>query len=301
MRNISEEMQARLDTGVTFLCRCWLVERRDGVRFGFTDHDHDLSFEGMQYIADSGLDASVLETSTGLSVDNAQALGALRSDSITEVDIMAGKFDGAKVSHWLVDWQDTALRSLLFRGFLGEIQRGEIAFEAELRGLSEALNQPLGRNYLRVCDRILGDDLCGVDIEDPTVSAHVELMKSEAGRSFSFIGLAGFEPQWFVNGSVKWLSGEVSLIKADRLLDGVRVLEFWEEIRLPVTNGEIAQVIAGCDKRAGTCGKKFNNFLNFRGFPHMPGEDWVTAYPTSEKRNEGQSLTHPVLESLFDD
>lgn len=41
------------------------------------------------------------------------------------------------------------------------------------------------------------------------------------------------------------------------------------------------------DKRAVTCRKKFNNFLNFRGFPDIPGEDWLMSYPIPSERNDG--------------
>jgi uncharacterized phage protein (TIGR02218 family) len=45
---------------------------------------------------------------------------------------------------------------------------------------------------------------------------------------------------------------------------------------------------AGCDKRAETCRLKFANFLNFRGFPHVPGEDWLASYPTSDRAAGGR-------------
>ena len=38
MRTIPSALQAKLDSGVTFLCRCWLITRQDGVTQGFTDH-----------------------------------------------------------------------------------------------------------------------------------------------------------------------------------------------------------------------------------------------------------------------
>lgn len=284
MRDISVEMQARLDSGATTMCRCWLVERRDGVRFGFTDHDRDLAVEGEVYKAGSGLDASVLEASTGLSVDNGQAVGALTDVGLTESDIMAGKFDGAEVRQWLVDWSSPDLKILLFRGFLGEIRRGSGAFEAELRGITEVLNQPLGRKYLRECDRVFGDPKCGVEATDPTFSAEVTVLTVTGRRAFTFDGLSGFQDGWFANGVIRWASGAVSLVKSD----AGGVLETWEEV--DATLGETARVIAGCDKQSETCRTKFGNFLNFRGFPHIPGEDWVTAYPASGETNNGGSL-----------
>ena len=77
MRSIDPELQGRLGSGATTLCRCWRVRRRDGVELGFTDHDMDLSFGGLTYRAGSGMDASAVQAGTGLSVDNAQAVGAL--------------------------------------------------------------------------------------------------------------------------------------------------------------------------------------------------------------------------------
>lgn len=284
MREIHQDFQARLDAGATTMCRVWLLVRRDGARFGFTDHDRELSFDGDVFKSDSGLDASVLEASTGLSVDNGQAVGALRDIGLTEVDLAAGKYDGAEVWQWLVDWTNPQLRQLLFRGSIGEIRRGASAFEAELRGITEPLNQPLGRMYLRECDRVLGDVKCGIDADDPTFSAHVTVIEAQDKRAFAFGNLTGYQDGWFTNGVIRWADGAVSLIRRD----AGGVLETWQEIDAKV--GDIAQVIAGCDKQAETCRVKFGNLLNFRGFPHIPGEDWVTAYPATGEKNDGGSL-----------
>ncbi len=284
MRGVSVELQARLDDGATTMCRCWLVVRRDGLRFGFTDHDRDLKIEGNVFRAGSGLDASVLEASTGLSVDNGQAVGALSDAGLTERDIMAGRYDGAEVWQWLVDWSSVDLKVLLFRGFLGEIRRGTGVFEAELRGISEVLNQPLGRMYLRECDRAFGDAKCGIDADGPTFSAEVTVLEIAGKRAVSFDGLSGFQDGWFTSGVIRWTSGAVSLIK----VDAGGVLETWEECGAVV--GDTARVVAGCDKQAKTCRVKFGNFLNYRGFSHIPGEDWVTAYPASGEMHDGGSL-----------
>ena len=291
MRGVSADLQARLETGATFMCRCWLLKRRDGVQFGFTDHDRDLSFDNMVFKADSGLDTSVMEASTGLSVDNGQAVGALSDVGLTEADIMGGKYDGAEVWQWQVDWQKPELRVLIFRGFLGEFRRGKAAFEAELRGIAEVLNKPLGRSYLRECDRVLGDAKCRVDVDDPAFSAQVGVLDITSEREFLFSGLNGFQDGWFADGVIKWTSGaNAGVLSLIRLDHGGGLLETAEEVRLDVQVGDTAQVIAGCDKRAETCRMKFDNFLNFRGFPHMPGEDWVTAYPASGEAHNGGSL-----------
>ena len=70
MSGMNAALQAHLESGLTTLCRCWAIRRQDGQTFGFTDHDLDLSFDGVLFKADSGLTAMALQQSTGLSVDN---------------------------------------------------------------------------------------------------------------------------------------------------------------------------------------------------------------------------------------
>jgi hypothetical protein len=45
----------------------------------------------------------------------------------------------------------------------------------------------------------------------------------------------------------------------------------------------------GCDKRLATCRDRFANTLNFRGFPTIPGDDFLTVYPVEGDRNDGSS------------
>ncbi|MDE3029633.1 MAG: DUF2163 domain-containing protein, partial [Paracoccaceae bacterium] len=140
----AEALYAHLGTGATTVCWAWSVVRRDGVTFGFTDHDCDLSFGGMMFKASSGLSASALLQTTGLAIDNSEAVGALSDASVTEADIMAGRFDGAEVQAWQVNWADPSARVMQFRGTFGQLTRSAGQFHAELRGLTEALNQPQG-------------------------------------------------------------------------------------------------------------------------------------------------------------
>lgn len=156
-----------LATGATTVARAWQVTRADGLSLGFTDHDRDLTFEGVEFRANAGLSARALEQVTGLAVDNSEAVGALRDAGLTERDIMAGRYDGASLQIWEVNWADTAQRRVIFRGSLGEITRAGGAFRAELRGLSEPLGQQGGRVYHAACAAVLGDGACKFDLDAP--------------------------------------------------------------------------------------------------------------------------------------
>lgn len=290
---ISAELHAHLQTGVTTVSRCWQVLRRDGVTLGFTDHDRDLNFDGVTFLADTGLTARALQQSTGLSVDNSEALGALNSAVISERDIAAGRYDGAQVLAWLVNWQDTDQRQLQFRGTIGELTRGDGAFRAELRGLTEALNQPQGRSYQKPCSALLGRGRCGFDLSTAGYFEERAVEQIVEARILRFDGLLGFEDRWFERGRFEVLSGAakglIGTVKNDRQTDEARHIELWEALRLPVEVGDMVRFEAGCDKRVETCKLKFQNLPNFQGFPHIPGEDWLMSYPTQAGVNDGGS------------
>ncbi len=44
-----------------------------------------------------------------------------------------------------------------------------------------------------------------------------------------------------------------------------------------------------CDKRWSTCLGVFGNGANFRGFPDIPGDDFLTAYPAEGRQHDGGS------------
>lgn len=294
MPGFSAEFQAHLTAGVTTLCRCWAITRRDGVTFGFTDHDLPLTFEGVTFKAETGLTASALSQSTGLSVDNSEAIGALSDAAVTEADIEAGRFDGAEVRYWLVNWSVQNERWLQFRGSIGELRRAEGAFSAELRGLTDALNQPQGRVFQKPCTAVLGDGQCGAAIDAPTMRADLAIDSVEDGRVFTWASLTGFDPDWFTRGRLDVLDGLGAglwgSVKRDAVVDGARRIELWEPLRSVISAGDTVRLTAGCDKRMATCRDKFSNLINFQGFPDIPGEDWMVSVPKSTGRNSGGSL-----------
>lgn len=215
MRIVPEALAARIESGAATLCHVWLVRRADGAQLGFTDHDRDLTVEGVVCTAASGWTAGAAEAGLGPAPGDAVAAGVLDDARLAAADVEAGLYDAAEVELWRVDWTAPTLRVRLWRGRMGRVRREGDRFVADLEGPLAALERTIGRTFARTCDATLGDARCGVDL----------------ARA----------PQ-------------------------------------PV-----------CDRRWTTCTAVFGNGVNFRGFPDIPGDDWLSATPREGVRHDGGS------------
>ncbi|MGB1212620.1 MAG: DUF2163 domain-containing protein [Pikeienuella sp.] len=293
MRNIPPGLKAKLESRETTLCHCWLITPKFGAPLGFTDHDCDIGFDGVTYEAASGFEASGVERELGLSIDNATATGALQSDRITEQDIQRGRFDSAEVKQWLVDWSAPEDRLLTFRGEIGEVSRSGAIFEAELRGLAERLNRPIGRRFLHVCDADFGDARCGLDADAPEFRAEGTVIEARGVRSFLGQHLGAFSTASMAGGRLTWTAGanagQSVIIRNVTEQDSGVLIEIDRDLVDTPKAGDAFLAVVGCDKRKATCAEKFNNLNNFRGFPFMPGEAWITAYPVEGDVHDGGS------------
>jgi uncharacterized phage protein (TIGR02218 family) len=289
MRNVAAPLAASLASGVTTLAHVWVITRRDAQVFAFTDHDAPLLFDALTCEPMTGLSAGAIEKSVGLGVDSASVVGALASGAITETDLARGLWDGARVELHRVDWTDAAQRLHLYAGRIGEVRRGAQAFEAELRGLQAPLNVAIGRVFSRFCDADLGDARCAKNIETSVFRGAGVVTALLADGAFRADGLEAYAEGWFTRGRLVWSAGGENEIAAHRVEAGDGVLELLDSPGPALTLSAAFTVYAGCDKRFETCRLKFANTLNFRGFPHMPGNDAVQARPAAGEPLDGGS------------
>jgi len=211
-------MASALAQGAAKFCHVWLIERRDGVVLGFTDHDRALVFMGVTCQAQSGLTAGAAGADIG-EAGSAAVSGVISSDAIRPEDIAGGLYDAARVRTYTVDWTQPEAHVLTGAGTLARLEcRGGVvdggAFIAHVEGPAAQLDRVIGRRFGFLCDAALGDARCGLTGSLPAGS---------------------------------------------------------------------------CDKRYGTCLNIFDNVLNFRGFPDLPGEDFLTVYPRNGDVMDGAS------------
>jgi uncharacterized phage protein (TIGR02218 family) len=287
-------LQTHLESGATTLCWCWRVTRNDGEKLGFTDHDRDLTFDGTTFEAGSGFTATEIAGSVGLTVDNLDVESAITSDRLTEDELAAGLYDNAAIEIFRVNWADVSQRVLMRTGSIGEVSRGAAHFKAEVRGLAHELNQPKGRVIQAACDADLGDARCTVDLDDEAFKSSGAVTAIAEARTFTVSGLDSFDQDWFTRGLLTWTSGandgRSAEVKLHSKRDGSVTLELWQAMSEDIAISDAFTVTAGCDKSFRTCRAKFDNVLNFRGFPHVPGSDFALAVPDRGGKNDGGSM-----------
>jgi uncharacterized phage protein (TIGR02218 family) len=264
-----------LTRSLTSVAFCWRVERRDGIALGFTSHDRDLRLDGLTYRAAPGMAPSAVTLSDGFDAAALDVAGALSSDAITEPDLLAGRWDGARVVMFMVDWlAPEGEQVMLARGELGDVSLEGQAFSAELRGPAAALERPVVEQTSPECRAELGDKRCRVDMAGRTritrvtsVSGACEIEVAEAGPGDAY----GY-------GRLRWITGPNSGLESPVLSsDGARIT-LREPPPYEVEGGELVELTEGCDRRFETCVNRFGNGLDFRGEPHLPGADLLTRY-----------------------
>ncbi len=294
MKTFDPAFSQHIASGATTLCTCWLIERSDGVRLGFTDHDVALEFDGQVFLPACGLEGSEVASKLGAQVDTSEVTGFLHSEAISAEDILLGRYLGARVTSMRVNWRDVNMRGTLRVDLIGEISRHDGIFRAELRSMLQLMNIAKGRRYNSFCDTVPGSVRCGIDLEDPAFSTGAEVALVRDRFALEVSGTESFETGWFSLGAVLWQTGKRILLK-DRLashsLEGETVVfRFDEPVGDWIVSGDQMRVYAGCAGSFSVCREKFSNGINFQGFPHIPGNDFLLSYPRAGDSFSGSAL-----------
>lgn len=284
MRAASPELAAHLAGEVTTLATCWRIVRLDGAEFFFTDHDVDLSVDGDLYLASVGYSRTAISSSASFAPANLDVEGLFDDGSLEEEELRAGLFDNAEVFVFLVNFEDLSQGVLrLRRGRFGEVTLGEDGmFRTELRGLAQALSQRIGELYSPECRADLGDARCKVAIATAAFTRPGEVV-SVVSRSVFTVTIDTPAPGegWYSGGVLIWTSGA----NAGSAQEVKKWIAADSEVRLflspafAVEVGDEFDIRPGCDKRFATCRDKFDNVLNFRGEPYVPGFDRIVETP----------------------
>jgi uncharacterized phage protein (TIGR02218 family) len=267
-------MAGMLEGPLTSVALCWRIERSDGAGLALTSHDEALPIGGTIYEAAPGMLPAAIQRTAGLEANGAEISGAITSGSLDEQDLVLGRWDGAQVGMTAVDWCQPDVEQVpLMQGELGEVrlQRGE--FKTELRGAAARLEVAICPETSPECRAELGDKKCRVDLAGRTLLARIEAIDGAALIMDRAIGAD------FLWGRARFVSGaNCGLVSVIVGVDGNRV-ELRDTARALAEPGDRIELRHGCDKSFATCAGRFANAENFRGEPHLPGNDLLTRYP----------------------
>ena len=273
--------QTKLNSNNYTISTLWMITRKDGVIMRFTDYDRDLNVPGVGVFKSSiGFKRTSIAFTCEGKTDNLDIEGILDDESIAEADLQLGKYDFALLSIAAVDAEDPSSLYLLAQGRLGEVTYDLGSFNVQIDSLAEAYSQKYGEMFAPECAARLGDTRCKVNIA-PGSAYRISNAVVSALPGEGTIATTAILSSNFTNGVLIWTTGanatvpmEVRVVSEDEASGGWRVHLFLPS-PAQIQVGDRFDIVMGCDGLLGTCRDRFNNVANFRGFPHLPGQDKI--------------------------
>ena len=261
------------DGELTSMALCWRLERADGAGIALTSHDQRLARDGIVFEPAPGMMPASIRRGLGLEPDEGEVAGALSSEALDEQDLALGRWDGATLQLTAVDWADPVGAPIqLLGGEIGSVTIDGDGFTADLRGAAAKLEEPVCPATSAECRASFGDKRCRVDLAGRIVRATVV-----AAVDGSLTLDQTFDSR-FVFGRLRFMSGaSCGLTSAILAVSGATV-QLRDLPRGAVEVGCRVELREGCDKTLATCVTRFDNAVNFRGEPHLPGNDLLTRY-----------------------
>lgn len=252
---------------------CWRLERRDGAGLAATSHDQAMPVDGIVHDPSPAITPAAIDHRLGLEPQSAEVSGVLGGAALAEDDLALGRWDGAAARLVAAPWDGVGTSTLLVAGEVGVVGIANGAFSADLRGTAAKLDAPPCPTTSPECRAELGDRHCRVAMAARIVRAVV------TSSAMPAIGVDVTVDGRFVGGTMRVLSGALTGLRARIGNVGVARVDLAEALRRELAAGDRIELEEGCDKRFATCADRFANAANFRGEPHLPGNDLLTRYP----------------------
>jgi len=279
MKQMTTELHTHLSGELTTLAELIRITCADGKVIAFTTHDRDIVMDGVTYLADGAFSSGKLAQEAQLKAKNYQISGILDSAFISEADIQNGVYDHARIDVAVCNWADLSQGVMQTRrGWLGEVAMSGGQYIANLSDFQDLLTRKVGDTYTPECRYDLGDGRCGLDVQSQEIEGRVTGVIDR--RKFTDVSRTQTTGH-FNDGKLLWTSGAnagVTCEVCDWTL-ATTVMTLWLPLPAPIAVGDTYRAGPGCDKRFSTCRSKFNNGVNYGGFPYLPGIGKILQYP----------------------
>lgn len=271
MKSISAGMISALASGSTALVTMVKIERLDGVVIGLTTADSTITYDGDTY-APLLAEPSKTAQRSDMSIDSTDLIVPI-TDDITLADIDLGLYAGAEI--WMFNYDYATPANGIIkqqRGWLGEVEVHRNHAKFEIVGMAQKLNTIFGRVCSLKCDAQLGDSRCGLDLGPFTYTGTL----TGVTDALTLVDTGwGAISDSFNRGVLTMTSGAANGISAEVRTFVTGAFNLFDSMPILPAIGDTYSVVLGCDKYPETCKNTFDNFINFQGFPHVPGRDAI--------------------------
>lgn len=269
--------------------QCWKITRRDGVVLGFTGCDQTVSFGGVDYIPCGSLMSSAMQYSAAIGeAGNQELLGLIDSDLITARDLAAGLYQGAEVEIWLYPYENTTGQTMIraSSGYVTSTSQGDVGYKAEVMTDGQRLMQTAVTNrYTPSCRWEFGDARCGINPgiyeETATVTETVDKLARIGASRRQFVTTLAAADGDYIAGKITWLTGPNAGQIIDVKDNQGGLVTLWDTTIADIQVGDEFKLNRGCQRTAEAC-KGYDNYINFGGFPSIPGRDSMLETPDAK-------------------
>lgn len=291
MKILNSATKQEYEKNASTLCTCLKITRTDGLVLRVTDYDENLIVDGELYEPVYSYNMSTINSSKDMSVDTLEIDAIYNPVFFNEKDIIARKLDNAKFVFFRTSFLNTTVRDTLKSGYLGSITKTKNRLKIELRGLAQILQQSVTEFYTERCRASFGDSKCKKDKTSFTLTTTMDVVNNNA--SFTINSASAYASQYFQYGYIEFTNGLNKGIIREIANHNASSIETFEAFPFVISTSDTIKIVAGCDKNLSTCVNKFNNEINFRGFPFIPGPDKIygsEAVPENPAKNVGHLL-----------
>lgn len=294
MKTITTAMSNLLASeGIQALATFWLVKRKDGTVLAFTDWPENVTAISYTFQSASGISRSAIEQRADLAAPNMNVTGIVTTGFITDEDIRNGLYNSATVQVWMAVPGDanfaTYGRIPLPGAYIGEIKIQDGVYVLELRGWSYQLQQSYVELFTPTCCADFCDSRCKLTAANYTMTGTVAAVQSALTSFYVTPGTFGADcninSNWtfgvltFTGGVNTNYKVEVaaSSVVSGGTYNGDLSVSLYLGTPKTISVGDTVSILCGCNKTINTC-LSYNNVVNFRGTPFIPGMNFLYDY-----------------------
>lgn len=272
MKTTTDDLKSSFEADTTNIVKCWKITLKDSSIIGFTTNSEDFNYNNIKYNSFSSGDVGNIESNLDIEEDSFEFSNMISSELIAESDILSGKYDNATIEIFLIDIQNQSNGKVtLLNGVISDIECKGNMFTAKVKGLKDSIDKTIGEVYSPLCRCRFCDTKCGLEETNFTFSATITNVSDAVTFITDDATILSKTTGYFDNGIIEFTSGNNKGQKMEikQYANGTFILSLNLPNELKV--GDAFNVIAGCDKKFATCCDAFDNAVNFRGEPHLPG------------------------------